>query len=342
MPDTPASRSPRRPGDIQLKTARPGPPSPPSGDGAGSMMGGGMIELPVVTTNGSSPAAPTARDERGGKPDWLRVKLPYGETFRDVQQTIDEYNLHTVCSSARCPNMGECWTAGTATFMILGNVCTRSCSFCAVATGRPEQKDLDWDEPRRVAEAARLMGLQHVVVTSINRDDREDGGAPIFAETIRLVHAQGQTIEVLIPDMRGIRSALETVFEARPEVLNHNVETVPRLYRRVRPQADYQRSLDVIQMAKTEYDLRTKSGIMVGLGETEDEVLSLMDDFAAHGVDVMTIGQYLQPTKMHIPVERYVHPDEFAMYKEEGEARGIDHVESGPLVRSSYHAERHV
>ncbi|MFN3597856.1 MAG: lipoyl synthase [Rubricoccaceae bacterium] len=294
-----------------------------------------MLELPVVEK-------PAQANRPGQRPEWLRVKLPYGETFRTVQQTIERHRLHTVCQSARCPNMGECWSAGTATFMILGNVCTRGCSFCAVLTGRPQEKGLDYDEPRRVAEAARLMGLKHVVVTSINRDDREDGGAPIFAETIRLVHAQGQTIEVLIPDMRGLRPALETVFEARPEVLNHNVETVPRLYRRVRPQADYQRSLDVLKMAKTEFGLRTKSGIMVGLGESRDEVLALMDDFAAHGVDVMTIGQYLQPTRMHLPVEEFVHPEVFAWYKEQGEARGIDHVESGPLVRSSYHAERHV
>lgn len=333
-----ATKSPRRPGEIALKTTRPGA----QGDGAASSpdglsFDGGMFELPVVEK-------PVAAPRVGQRPDWLRVKLPYGESFRTVQQTIEEYNLHTVCSSARCPNMGECWTAGTATFMVLGNVCTRSCSFCAVQTGRPENKDLDWDEPRRVAEAARLMGLKHVVVTSINRDDRLDGGAPIFAETIRLVKEQipGCTIEVLIPDMKGHRPALETVFNARPEVLNHNVETVPRLYRRVRPQANYQRSLDVLKMAKEEFGLRVKSGIMVGLGETEEEVHNLMDDFAAHGVDVMTIGQYLQPTRMHLPVERYVHPDEFARYKEVGEAKGIDHVESGPLVRSSYHAERHV
>ena len=325
------AKAPRRPGEVALKTATAGP-ALASGDGAD--FDGGMLELPVVQK------APPAR--RGERPEWLRVKLPYGEAFRTIQQTLEEYNLHTVCSSARCPNMGECWTAGTATFMILGNVCTRSCSFCAVHTGRPENKDLDWDEPRRVAEAARLMGLQHVVVTSINRDDREDGGAPIFAETIRLIHAQDQTIEVLIPDMRGVESALKTVFDAQPEVLNHNVETVPRLYRRVRPQADYQRSLDVLKMAKEEYGLRTKSGIMVGLGETEEEVHSTMKDFAAHGIDVMTIGQYLQPTRMHLPVERYVHPDEFARYKEIGEGYGIAHVESGPLVRSSYHAERHV
>ena len=328
MPAPPAP--PRRPGEVQLKAARPG------GVGLDTPEGDGFaLELPVVQK-------PQVANRPGGRPPWLRAKLPYGETFRDVQKTIEAHDLHTVCSSARCPNMGECWSAGTATFMILGNVCTRGCSFCAVLTGRPEQKDLDWDEPRRVAEAARLMGLRHVVVTSINRDDREDGGAPIFAEVIRRVHEQDQTIEVLIPDMRGLRPALETVFDARPEVLNHNVETVPRLYRRVRPQADYQRSLDVIRLAKTEYDLRTKSGIMVGLGEQPEEVVELMADFAAHGVDVMTIGQYLQPTRHHLPVEEFVHPDRFAWYKEQGEALGIEHVESGPLVRSSYHAERHV
>ncbi len=320
----------RRPGDIALKAA-----SVSLGDGAAFEEG--MLALPVVEK-------PAEANRPGQRPEWLRVKLPYGDTFRSVQQTIEDHGLHTVCQSARCPNMGECWTAGTATFMILGNVCTRSCSFCAVQTGRPENKELDYDEPRRVADAARLMGLKHVVVTSINRDDREDGGAPIFVETIRLVREQipGCTIEVLIPDMRGLRPALEPIFEQKPDLLNHNVETVPRLYRRVRPQADYQRSLDVLKLAKDEYGLRTKSGIMVGLGETKEEVFDLMGDFAAHGIDVMTIGQYLQPTKMHLPVERYVHPDEFARYKEVGEARGIEHVESGPLVRSSYHAERHV
>jgi len=320
----------RRPGDVALRTL-----APASGDGAGAA--DGMLELPVVE-------APAVVNRPGARPEWLRVRLPYGETFRAVQQTIDEHRLHTVCQSARCPNMGECWSAGTATFMVLGNVCTRSCSFCAVHTGRPENRDLDWDEPRRVADAARLMGLRHVVVTSINRDDREDGGAPIFAETIRLVREaiSGCTIEVLIPDMRGLRPALKTVFDARPDILNHNVETIERLYRRVRPQADYRRSLDVLRSARYEYDLRVKSGIMVGLGETRDEVLALMDDFAEAGVHVMTIGQYLQPTRMHLPVEEFVHPDVFAWYKQEGEARGIGHVESGPLVRSSYHAERHV
>jgi lipoic acid synthetase len=226
--------------------------------------------------------------------------------------------------------------------MILGNVCTRSCGFCAIATGRPEA-GLDWDEPRRVADAARLMGLRHCVITSVNRDERKDGGAPIFAESIRLIREQqpGCTIEVLIPDFRGIWDALQIVIDARPEIMNHNVETVPRLYRRVRPQANYQRSLDVLERSKAQ-GLKTKSGIMVGLGETKEEVLALMDDFAAINLDVMTIGQYLQPTRMHLPVEEFVHPEVFAWYKEEGERRGIKHVESGPLVRSSYHAERHV
>lgn len=294
-----------------------------------------MIDLPVVQT-------PLAQSTKGKRPEWLRVKLPYGETYKNVQDIIDTHQLHTVCQSARCPNMGECWSSGTATFMILGNVCTRSCGFCAIATGRPEA-GLDWDEPRRVADAARLMGLRHCVITSVNRDERKDGGAPIFAESIRLIREQqpGCTIEVLIPDFRGIWDALQIVIDARPEIMNHNVETVPRLYRRVRPQANYQRSLDVLERSKAQ-GLKTKSGIMVGLGETKEEVLALMDDFAAINLDVMTIGQYLQPTRMHLPVEEFVHPEVFAWYKEEGERRGIKHVESGPLVRSSYHAERHV
>jgi lipoyl synthase len=323
MPDTPIPSSARRPGEVALKTAR-------SGDAGGD----GFFELPVVE-------APGVANRPGQRPEWLRVKLPYGETFRNVSQIIEEHGLHTVCQSARCPNMGECWTAGTATFMILGDVCTRSCGFCAVKTGRPPA-DLDWDEPARVAEAARLMGIQHVVVTSVNRDERRDGGAPIFAETIRLLHEDGRTVEVLTPDFRGVPAAMDVVFEARPDVFSHNLESVPRLYRRVRPQASYRQSLDVLQRGKDVYDLRTKSGIMVGLGETRDEVLELLADVAAIGLDVMTIGQYLQPTRMHLPVEEFVHPDVFHWYKEQGEAMGIGHVESGPLVRSSYHAERHI
>lgn len=320
---------PRLPRDVQLKRVKK-EPLVASGDGDP-----GFFELPVVHH-------PEVENVRGKRPDWLRVKLPYGETYKKVVDIVDSHQLHTVCQSARCPNMGECWTAGTATFMILGNVCTRSCGFCAVKTGRPEA-GLDWDEPNRVADAVKQMGLRHAVVTSVNRDEREDGGAPIFAETIHRIRdvQPGCTVEVLIPDFRGIWDALQIVLDARPDILNHNVETVPRLYRRVRPQADYQRSLEVLRRSK-EQGLRTKSGIMVGLGETREEVVELMHDFVANGVDVMTIGQYLQPTRMHLPVEEFVHPDVFRWYKEVGEAAGIERVESGPLVRSSYHAERHV
>ena len=319
---TEANRKPFLPGEITLQKR-----ADATGDGNSN-----FVELPVVEVSSG----------RVRRPDWLRVKLPYGTVYRNLVQLIDEHNLHTVCQSARCPNMGECWTAGTATFMILGNVCTRSCGFCAVQTGRPDP-GLDYDEPRRVAEAVRIMGLKHAVITSVNRDERKDGGAPIFAETIRQIRAAiaGCTVEVLIPDFRGVWDALQIVLDERPEILNHNVETVPRLYRRVRPQAIYERSLEVLRRAKAQ-GLRTKSGIMVGLGETEAEVLSLMDDFVEAGVDVMTIGQYLQPTKMHLPVEEFIHPDVFCQYKIIGEAKGIEHVESGPLVRSSYHAERHV
>ncbi len=315
------TKLPALPGEITLKKR-----SGLTGDGIDSFVG-----LPVIET------APRAR-----RPDWLRVKLPYGPVYRKLVDLIDDHDLHTVCQSARCPNMGECWTAGTATFMILGNVCTRSCGFCAVQTGRPEP-GLDYDEPRRVADAARIMGLRHAVVTSVNRDERKDGGAPIFAETIRRIREAipGCTVEVLIPDFRGLWDALQIVLDERPDILNHNVESVPRLYRRVRPQADYERSLEVLRISK-EQGLRTKSGIMVGLGETEQEVVALMEDFVRVGVDVMTIGQYLQPTRIHLEVEEFIHPDQFIRYKEIGEAKGIEHVESGPLVRSSYHAERHV
>lgn len=276
------------------------------------------------------------------RPDWLRVKLPSGETFKEVSETIRKHNLNTVCSEARCPNMGECWGAGTATFMILGDVCTRSCSFCAVKTGRPPE-GLDWDEPRRVTDAAVKMKLKHVVITSVNRDERRDGGAPVFAECHRMLRQEipGVTIESLIPDFRGVWDALDIVIETPPDVLSHNLETVPRLYRSVRPQAIYDRSLELLNRTR-QSGLRTKSGIMVGLGETEEEVIELMKDCAANGVDVLTIGQYMQPTKMHHPVVSWVHPDQFQSYKEIGEELGIEHVESGPLVRSSYHAERHV
>jgi len=282
---------------------------------------------------------PTPAERR---PDWLRVKLPSGETFKEVSDTIRKYKLNTVCSEARCPNMGECWGAGTATFMILGDVCTRSCSFCAVKTGRPPQ-DLDWDEPARVADAAAKMKLKHVVLTSVNRDERKDGGAPIFAETHRVLREMipGVTIESLIPDFRGDWEALQIVLDTPPDVLSHNLETVPRLYRDIRPQARYERSLELLKRTR-EQGVRSKSGIMVGLGETREEVIELMQDCVDHQVDVLTIGQYMQPTKMHHPVMRWVHPDEFAEYKEIGETLGLGHVESGPLVRSSYHAERHL
>lgn len=284
--------------------------------------------------------------DRGGtterRPDWLRVKLPSGKKFKEVADTIQKHSLNTVCSEARCPNMGECWGNGTATFMILGDVCTRSCSFCAVKTGRPPE-GLDWEEPKRVADAAKKMGLKHVVITSVNRDEREDGGAPIFAECHRVIREEipGVTIESLIPDFRGVWDALQIVIDTPPDVLSHNLETVPRLYREVRPQAKYKRSLELLQRCKDQ-GLKTKTGIMVGLGEKRDEVIELMQDCVDHEVDVLTIGQYMQPTKMHHPVMEWVHPDQFREYKEIGEELGIGHVESGPLVRSSYHAERHV
>ena len=280
-------------------------------------------------------------EESKKKPDWLRVKLPIGDDYRRVRNLVDEYKLHTICQSGNCPNMGECWSAGTATFMILGNVCTRSCSFCAVKTGKPNE--YDEDEPRRVAEAIFLMKVKHAVITSVNRDELKDRGAEIWYQTVKKIKEASPytTIETLIPDVKSNWEALERMICADQEVVSHNIETVQSLYRKVRPQAKYERSLEQIKRTK-EFGKRTKSGIMVGLGETEDEVFEVMDDLAAHGCDVLTIGQYLQPTKMHIEVAEFIHPDVFAMYKEEGMKRGFDFVESGPLVRSSYHAERHL
>ena len=278
---------------------------------------------------------------RKRKPVWLRVKLPIGEEYKKVRHLVDTYNLHTICQSGNCPNMGECWGAGTATFMILGNVCTRSCSFCAVKTGRPNE--YDEDEPRRVAEAIFLMKVKHAVITSVNRDELKDRGAEIWYQTVTKVKelSPGTTIETLIPDVKSNWDALIRMIEAGQEVVSHNMETVPRLYRLVRPQAKYERSLEQIQRTK-DYGKRTKSGIMVGLGETKEEMLQAMDDLREHGCDVLTVGQYLQPTPMHLAVAEFIHPDVFAMYKEEGLKRGLKYVESGPLVRSSYHAERHV
>lgn len=277
------------------------------------------------------------------KPEWLKVRLPTGETYENLKRLMRAKTLHTVCEEARCPNMGECWGAGTATFMILGDVCTRSCGFCAVKTGRPETLDLD--EPRRVAEAVREMGLVHAVVTSVNRDELADGGAAIFAETVRQIRelCPQSSVEVLIPDFKGDRAALLTVLQARPDILNHNVETVPRLYKRVRPQARYERSLELLRRVKGfDREMTAKSGIMVGLGESFDEVIQTMADIRAQGTDILTVGQYLRPTPVHLPVERYWTPDEFAELKRAGRRMGFRHVESGPLVRSSYHAERHV
>ncbi|PLX32325.1 MAG: lipoyl synthase [Ignavibacteria bacterium] len=276
--------------------------------------------------------------KRKPRPEWLKIKVPLGTKFSEIRRLMDEQRLNTVCEDARCPNMEECWNRGTATFMILGDICTRSCGFCAVKTGRP--LELDTDEPRRVAEAVERMRLRHAVITSVNRDELPDGGATIFAETIRAIRDRLPEcrIEVLTPDFQGKREAVQIVIDARTDIFNHNMETVPRLYRRVRPQAKYQRSLDVLQMCK-EQGLITKTGIMLGLGEEEAEILQVMKDLRAVNVDIMTLGQYLQPTKKHLPVDRYVTPEEFAVWKERGLGLGFSHVESGPLVRSSYHAD---
>lgn len=275
------------------------------------------------------------------KPDWLKIQLPTGSSYAGVKQIVKEHQLNTICEDGKCPNMGECWGAGTATFMILGNICTRSCSFCAVATGRPTE--YDQDEPERVAEAVRLMKLKHCVITSVNRDELKDKGAGVWAATIRAVKAKnpGVTMETLIPDFKANWDLLEMVLAEGPEVVSHNMETVERLYRIVRPQAKYERSLEQIKRTKA-YGRRTKSGIMLGLGETEAEVLKAMDDLLENGCDVVTLGQYLQPTKMHLEVKEFVTPAQFKKYKEIGESRGFAIVESGPMVRSSYHAEKHV
>ena len=275
------------------------------------------------------------------KPDWLRVKLPIGENYKHVRGLVDTHKLHTICESGNCPNMGECWGEGTATFMILGNVCTRSCGFCAVATGRPAS--VDWDEPQRVAEAIHLMKVKHAVITSVDRDELKDGGSLIWYNTIKAIKAlnPGTTLETLIPDFKGEKENIQRVIDAYPEVVSHNIETVERLTKQVRIQAKYGRSMEVIKTLK-QSGMRTKSGIMLGLGEMKEEVIQTLQDLANAGCDVVTIGQYLQPTKKHLAVQRFVHPTEFAEYKEIGYQLGLDYVESGPLVRSSYHSERHV
>lgn len=274
------------------------------------------------------------------RPEWLRVKFFNGPNYQDLKRLMRTLELNTVCESARCPNMGECWEHGTATFMILGNICTRACGFCAVPSGKPAGPP-DEQEPERVAEAAERMGLRYAVVTSVNRDDQHDGGAAIFARTIAEIRRRlpACKVEVLIPDFRGDWSALETVIAARPDVLNHNTETVPRLYHEVRKGAVYGRSLELLRRAKSlAPEMPTKTGLMLGLGEEREEVLAAMQDLAAQGTDILTLGQYMQPTREHLPVVRYVHPNEFAEYKKQGEQMGFAHVESGPLVRSSYHA----
>lgn len=273
------------------------------------------------------------------RPVWLRAPAPAGENYRELKRLVGELNLHTVCESAACPNVGECWNRRTATFMILGNVCTRRCGFCAVQKGAP--LEVDYDEPRRVAEACAILGLKYAVITSVNRDDRKDGGAELFALTIQAIRARipGCKVEVLVPDFQGSHRALEMVMNAHPDVLNHNIETVPRLYRQVRLGARYERSLDMLAYAKRVRPfVPTKSGLMVGLGENGIEVLQVMRDLRAHDVDILTIGQYLRPSHKHLPIIRYVPQSEFDEFKREGYKMGFSHVESGPLVRSSYHA----
>ena len=275
------------------------------------------------------------------KPSWLKMRMPGGEGYATLKKMVDDNRLHTVCQSAKCPNIGECWSAGTATLMILGDVCTRSCGFCHIATGRPPTLDLD--EPRRVGEAVAMMALGHVVITSVNRDELPDGGAEVWAETIRQIRKQspGTSVEVLIPDFCGDWEALQLVLNERPEILAHNLESVPSQYYRVRPQAKYRRSLELLQITKSQ-GLTSKTGMMLGIGEQQHEIDSVLDDLVSISCDILTLGQYLQPTQKHLPVDRWVTPEEFNRWKQHGEAKGLRHIESGPLVRSSYHAEKQV
>ena len=292
-----------------------------------------MQELPVIPSINN--------DIKLKKPNWLRVKLPIGESYKHVRGLVDKNKLHTICESGNCPNMGECWGEGTATFMILGNICTRSCRFCAVATGKPEA--IDWDEPQRVAEAISLMQVKHAVVTSVDRDEQPDGGSIIWYNTIKAIKTLNPTttLETLIPDFRGIEEQIQRVIEAAPEVVSHNMETVERITKKVRVQAKYDRSLFVLDFLK-KGGMRTKTGIMLGIGETKEELVTSMKQLVDVGCDVLTLGQYLQPTPKHLPVQRFVHPDEFLELKSIGYDLGFDYVESGPLVRSSYHSEKHV
>lgn len=279
--------------------------------------------------------------KRVPKPKWLRVKLPTGENYRKVRGLVEEHKLHTICESGSCPNMGECWGAGTATFMILGNVCTRSCGFCAVSTGKPA--NVDPFEPVKLAKSIKTMEVKHAVITSVDRDDLEDGGAGIWMETIKAVRrlSPGTTMETLIPDFAGKWENLQIIIDAAPEIVSHNLETVRRLTKEVRIQAKYDRSLELLRRLK-EGGMKTKSGVMLGLGESEAEVFETMEDLRSVNVDILTLGQYLQPTVKHLPVVEFIHPDQFAKYREEGLKMGFKFVESGPLVRSSYHAEKHL
>jgi len=296
-------------------------------------------QIPVTTSEEWQPDPKNPRR----RPPWIRVKAPSGETYENVRGLMRSKELHTVCEEAQCPNLGECWGRGTATFLMFGDTCTRSCGFCDIKTGRPNP--LDWAEPNRIAQSVRAMNLQHVVITSVNRDDRPDGGAPLFAMVIRRIRQlqPGCSIEVLIPDFKGSETALKIVMDAQPEILNHNVETVPRLFKKVQPQDSYDWALSTLRNAKKMDPLvLTKSGIMVGLGETFDEVVETMRDLTDIGVDILTIGQYLQPSKKHLPIERYYTPEEFESFREIGLEMGFKWVQSGPLVRSSYKAEQQV
>ena len=294
-----------------------------------------MVDQPDIKTKQGA-------TQRVKKPKWLRVKLPTGENYKNVRGLVDKYKLHTICESGHCPNMGECWGAGTATFMILGNICTRSCGFCNVATGRP--LSVDWEEPEKVARSVKLMQIKHAVLTSVDRDDLADGGSIIWKETVDAIRriSPNTTMETLIPDFKGELHNVDRIIEANPEIVSHNIETVRRLTRKVRIQAQFDRSLTVLKYLKEKGIQRTKSGIMLGLGETEDEVLDAMKDLRKADVDVVTIGQYLQPTPRHLPVVEFVTPEVFERLKEIGLKMGFRHVESGPLVRSSYHAEKHL
>jgi lipoic acid synthetase len=291
--------------------------------------------------NNENTALSNKEQTRSKKPKWLRVKLPIGENYKKVRSLVDEHKLHTICESGSCPNMGECWGEGTATFMILGNICTRSCGFCAVQTGRPDS--VDEFEPGRVANSVKLMGVKHAVITSVDRDDLKDGGADIWAQTVRAIRHQspGTTLETLIPDFAGKWENLQVIIDVAPEIVSHNLETVRRLTKQVRIQAKYDRSLEVLFRLK-KGNMRTKSGVMLGLGESEEEIIETMTDLRSVGVDILTLGQYLQPTPKHLPVQEFITPERFDKYGQLGREMGFRYVESGPLVRSSYHAEKHI